>query len=86
MTRRAKELFDQRLFEQKETKKVARMSLKVAQELLVEGNTLFWSGPLPRLAGKKLTAVIYICLPQFRENFSLLGELHLIYVNHRCQI
>ena len=62
------------------------MSLKVAQELLVEGNTLFWSGPLPRLAGKKLTTVIYICLPQFRENFSLLRELHLIYVNHRCQI
>ena len=48
MTRRAKELFDQRLLEQKETKKVARMSLKVAQELLVEGNTLFWTGLLPR--------------------------------------
>ena len=33
------------------------------------GDTLFWTGPLPWLAGKKQTGVIYICLPHFQGTF-----------------
>lgn len=45
------------------------MSLKGGQNLVAGGNTLFWTEPLPWLAGKKQTAVIYICLLHFQETF-----------------
>ena len=55
------------------------MSLKVGQKLVVEGNTLFWTELLPRLAGKKQTVVIYICLPHFQETFLFYKESTLFF-------
>ena len=47
------------------------MSLKVGQELVVEGTRSFGRGCcLPSCRGKKQTVVIYICLPHFSETFA----------------